>query len=123
MLTAVLAHELGPLRIRVNAVAPGLVRTELARALWDAERGPAEERLVPLGRLGSPPDIAAAVCFLASDDASWITGVTLRVDGGRFHVGGEPADLIGRFRPAGGTGGETGGDMALRSHLYRPERR
>jgi 3-oxoacyl-[acyl-carrier protein] reductase len=50
-----------------------------------------------LQRLGDPDDIAAAVCWLACDDASWVTGETLRVDGGRFHVGGEPADLIGVF--------------------------
>ncbi|RRQ28996.1 SDR family oxidoreductase [Rhodococcus sp. Eu-32] len=97
-LTNTLAHELGPRNIRVNAVAPGLVRTDLARALWDGERGPQEERLVPLGRLGEPDDIASAVCFLLSDDAEWITGAMIRVDGGRIHVGGEPADMIGAYR-------------------------
>lgn len=96
-LTATLARELGPRNIRVNAVAPGLVKTELARALWDGERGPQEERLVPLGRLGRPGDISAAICFLLSDEAEWISGATLRVDGGRIHVGGEPADLIGVY--------------------------
>lgn len=101
MLTLVLARELGPRRIRVNAVAPGLVRTDLAKVLWSGERGAAETRLVPLGRLGEPDDIARAVCFLASEDADWITGSVLRVDGGRMQVGGEPADLIG-------TDGQTG---------------
>ena len=96
-LTAVLARELGPRGIRVNAVAPGLVRTDLARVLWEGDRGRDEERLVPLQRLGDPGDIAAAVCFLLGPDASWITGATVRVDGGRFHVGGEPADLIGVY--------------------------
>jgi NAD(P)-dependent dehydrogenase (short-subunit alcohol dehydrogenase family) len=79
-LTRQLAGELGP-RVRVNAIAPGLVRTDLARALWE----PAEEavsRRLPLRRIGEPVDIANAALFLASDAASWITGQTLVVDGG-----------------------------------------
>ena len=96
-MTATLARELGPFGITVNAVAPGLVRTELARALWEGERGPLEQALVPLQRLGEPADIAGAVAFLLGADARWITGTVMRVDGGRFHVGGEPADTIGVF--------------------------
>ena len=96
-LTAGLARELGPRGIRVNAVAPGLVRTDLARVLWEGDRGPAEERLVPLQRLGEPDDVAAAVCYLLGPESSWITGTVVRVDGGRFQVGGEPADLIGVY--------------------------
>ncbi len=68
-------------RVRVNAVAPGVVRTRLAEALWKDH----EDRLdaaLPLGRIGEPADIASAVAFLASDAASWITGETLVVDGG-----------------------------------------
>jgi NAD(P)-dependent dehydrogenase (short-subunit alcohol dehydrogenase family) len=79
-LTKTLAAELGP-GVRVNAVAPGLVKTDMARALWE----PAEEQLgaaLPLGRLGEPEDIAQPVLFLCSDLASWITGHTLVVDGG-----------------------------------------
>jgi NAD(P)-dependent dehydrogenase (short-subunit alcohol dehydrogenase family) len=79
-LTKQLACELGP-QVRVNAVAPGLVKTEMARALWE----PAGERfaaLLPLRRLGEPADIANAVVFLVSDAASWITGHTLVIDGG-----------------------------------------
>jgi NAD(P)-dependent dehydrogenase (short-subunit alcohol dehydrogenase family) len=79
-LTKSLAAELGP-GVRVNAVAPGLVKTDMARALW--ERG--EEAIakhLPLQRLGEPEDIANAVLFLCSDAASWITGHTLVVDGG-----------------------------------------
>ena len=79
-LTRTLAAELGP-NVRVNAVAPGLVKTDMARALW--ERG--EEQIAkafPLKRLGVPEDIANAVLFLASDGSSWITGQTLVVDGG-----------------------------------------
>ena len=80
-LTRTLAVELGPSGVRVNAVAPGLVKTDMARALWE----PAEDQLaghMPLRRLGEPEDIAAAVAFLSSDLASWITGHTLVVDGG-----------------------------------------
>ncbi|MGQ0830181.1 MAG: SDR family oxidoreductase [Microthrixaceae bacterium] len=79
-LTKTLAAELAP-SVRVNAIAPGLVKTDMARALWE----PAEERVaasMPLGRLGEPVDIANAALFLASDLASWITGHTLVVDGG-----------------------------------------
>jgi NAD(P)-dependent dehydrogenase (short-subunit alcohol dehydrogenase family) len=79
-LTRQLAGELGP-GVRVNALAPGLVKTDFARALW--ERG--EDRIaarLPLGRLGEPDDIATAALFLASDAASWLTGHVLVVDGG-----------------------------------------
>jgi len=80
-ITRQLAYELAP-DIRVNALAPGLVKTNLARALWE---GPGEEIVaarIPLGRIGLPDDIATAALFLASDAASWITGQTLVVDGG-----------------------------------------
>jgi NAD(P)-dependent dehydrogenase (short-subunit alcohol dehydrogenase family) len=81
-ITQQLAYELAP-DIRVNALAPGLVKTKLARALWE---GPGEERIaahIPLRRLGLPDDIATAALFLACDEASsWITGQTLVVDGG-----------------------------------------
>ncbi|MCU0267995.1 MAG: SDR family oxidoreductase [Acidimicrobiales bacterium] len=79
-LTRQLAGELAP-AVRVNAIAPGLVKTDMARALWE----PNEEaiaRFHPLGRLGEPDDIANAAVFLCSDAASWITGTTLVVDGG-----------------------------------------
>ncbi|MEU7611623.1 SDR family oxidoreductase [Micromonospora sp. NPDC049204] len=79
-LTASLAVELGP-AVRVNAVAPGVVKTRFAAALY---RGREEEVAAhyPLGRLGLPPDVAGAVAFLASDDAAWITGQTVVCDGG-----------------------------------------
>jgi 3-oxoacyl-[acyl-carrier protein] reductase len=96
-LTATLARELGPRDITVNAVAPGLVRTDLARVLWEGDRGIEESRLVPMQRLGLPDDIASAVLFLLGPEARWVTGTVLRVDGGRFHVGGEPADMIGVY--------------------------
>jgi NAD(P)-dependent dehydrogenase (short-subunit alcohol dehydrogenase family) len=84
-LTRQLAMELGP-GIRVNAVAPGLVVTDMSRALVDAYGERLAARL-PTRRLGQPEDIASAVVFLASEAASWITGQTLIVDGGS-HVAG-----------------------------------
>ncbi|WP_406162613.1 SDR family oxidoreductase [Streptomyces sp. NBC_00882] len=75
-LTRQLAGELAP-RVRVNSVSPGLVRTEMARFVW--EKGPVD---LPLGRIGEPEDIARAVVWLASDAAEWITGADLLVDGG-----------------------------------------
>jgi len=79
-LTKVLASELGH-GVRVNAIAPGLVKTDMARALWEGNEE-AFGRHLPTGRLGEPADIANAALFLASDAASWITGQTLVVDGG-----------------------------------------
>lgn len=79
-LTKTLAHELAP-QVRVNAIAPGLVKTDFARALWEANESVIAKR-VPLHRLGEPEDIANAALFLASDLSSWITGHTLVVDGG-----------------------------------------
>ncbi|MFT3662289.1 MAG: SDR family oxidoreductase [Gordonia sp. (in: high G+C Gram-positive bacteria)] len=84
-LTEELAWQLGP-TIRVNAVAPGIVKTRFAEALVAAGEEKAA-RAYPMGRLGTPEDIAAAVAFLVSDDASWITGETLRVDGGLLATG------------------------------------
>src|SRR5215210_1562880 len=79
-LTRQMAAELAP-QVRVNAIAPGLVKTDMARALWEPNEGPIAAH-TPLRRLGEPEDIAAAAVFLASDAASWITGQTLVVDGG-----------------------------------------
>jgi NAD(P)-dependent dehydrogenase (short-subunit alcohol dehydrogenase family) len=79
-LTRILAGELGP-TVRVNCIAPGLVQTDFARALWEPD-GDAVAAQLPLRRLGQPEDIASAARFLAGDGASWITGHTLVVDGG-----------------------------------------
>lgn len=75
-----LAVRHGPDKIRFNVVAPGTVRTRV----WDSQDGSLDRlrRFYPLGRVGEPEDIAAAVAFLASDDAAWITGITLPVEGG-----------------------------------------
>jgi NAD(P)-dependent dehydrogenase (short-subunit alcohol dehydrogenase family) len=79
-LTASLAVEWGPHQIRVNAVAPGVVRTD--RNTWEGSQGERLGRSIPLGRVGDQEDIAAAIVFLSSDAASFITGQTLLVDGG-----------------------------------------
>ncbi|MGC5343703.1 SDR family NAD(P)-dependent oxidoreductase [Streptomyces sp. DT24] len=83
-LTRTLAGHAGPRGVRVNLVVPGTVRTD-AWAGRDAELDRVS-RLYPLGRVGAPDDIASAVTFLASADAAWITGTTLRVDGGLLAV-------------------------------------
>ena len=79
-ITKQLAAELAP-GVRVNALAPGLVKTDFARALWEPAGDEVAKRL-PLKRLGEPEDIAGAALFLASDAASWITGHTMVIDGG-----------------------------------------
>lgn len=79
-LTREMAAELAP-KVRVNAIAPGLVKTDFARALWEPNEA-AISKGMPLRRLGEPEDIGAAALFLTSDAASWITGHTLVVDGG-----------------------------------------
>ena len=85
-LTQTLALELAP-SIRVNAVAPGPVMTETFREVVtdDPERITEIESTIPLGRTGTPDDIAAAVAYLASDAASWVTGQLILVAGGRTH--------------------------------------
>ena len=78
-----LAHEYGPDNVRVNCVAPGLVRTDFARALWEdpARLREADER-VPLRRIGEPREIAGAILYLSSPAGSFTTGQTIVVDGG-----------------------------------------
>lgn len=76
-----LAHELGPKGIRVNAVAPGLLRTDMTADVGDAGFD-AYAETVPLRRVGEPDEVAAAIHFLLSSDARYITGQTLDVDGG-----------------------------------------
>lgn len=85
-LTDELAWQLGP-KIRVNAVAPGVVKTSFADALYSADEE-AAARAYPMKRLGSPEDVARLIAFLASDEAAWITGETVRVDGGLLSTGG-----------------------------------
>jgi dehydrogenase/reductase SDR family member 4 len=78
-----LAAEWGPRNVRVNAIAPGLVVTEFARALWEDEKRRAErEQATPLRRLGQPRDIGGVAVFLASEAAAFITGQCIVADGG-----------------------------------------
>ena len=79
-LTKQLANELAP-SVRVNGIAPGLVKTDFARALWERNEE-AVARTLPLRRLGEPGDIGGTAVFLASSEASWLTGQTIVVDGG-----------------------------------------
>ncbi len=83
-ITRTLAKELGPRKIRVNAINPGLVETEgvIAAGFNEGEFREGAEKQTPLGRIGQPGDIAPVAVFLASSDSVWITGETLRVAGG-----------------------------------------
>ena len=76
-----LSSELGSMQVRINVVAPGFINTKMNNNITQEEKEAFAE-ITPLGRLGSPEDIANAVCFLSSDKASFITGQTLYVDGG-----------------------------------------
>src|SRR5437763_14413797 len=78
-----LASEVASRSITVNVVAPGMIETDMTRAIGDPARADLE-RQIPLGRLGSPDDVAAAVCFLASDEASYITGHVVAVHRGMY---------------------------------------
>ena len=78
-----LARELGSRNITFNVVAPGFVDTDMTQALTDKAQGDWSTQ-IPLGRVGTPEDVAAAACFLASDEASYITGQVLAVNGGMY---------------------------------------
>lgn len=80
-LTKSMAKELAPRNITVNAIAPGFIDTDMTQVLSEKQKQQILNN-IPLGRLGKPEDVAAAVCFLASDGAKYITGQTLHVDGG-----------------------------------------
>ncbi|QZH63222.1 SDR family oxidoreductase [Mycolicibacterium farcinogenes] len=107
MLTQVAALELAPNKVRVNAVSPGLVMTPLTELVAQVP-GAFEEFLenTPIGRVGTPEDVADAVSFLCSDKASWLTGVVLDLNGGA-HLMRYP-DVLGRIDAmvAGTTAGQ-----------------
>jgi NAD(P)-dependent dehydrogenase (short-subunit alcohol dehydrogenase family) len=85
MLTRTMAKEWGQHRIRVNAIAPGVVKTRLSEALWkDPAKGEEAAKKRAIGHLGVPDDIAGAAVFLASDASSYITGETIVIDGGEI---------------------------------------
>lgn len=78
-----LAQEVAEKRIRVNAIAPGAIRTPINRADWDSDEAETKLlQLIPYGRIGKPDDIAEAAIWLASDQSDYVTGTTLVVDGG-----------------------------------------
>ena len=85
-LTRTLAVELAP-TVRVNALAPAVVKTQFARALYEG-REEEVSSTYPLKRLGTPEDVAGAAAFLASDDAAWVTGQIINLDGGLLVAGG-----------------------------------
>ncbi|MBA7661289.1 2-dehydro-3-deoxy-D-gluconate 5-dehydrogenase [subsurface metagenome] len=90
MLTKVLAKEWGQYKIRVNAIAPGVVKTRLSEALWkDPVKGEEAAKSKALGYIGVPEDITGAALFLASDASSYVTGEVIVVDGGEL-VGPAP---------------------------------
>ena len=80
-LTKSLAQEIASRNITVNLIAPGFIDTPMTHALNDAQKSALNEK-IPLGRMGTPADIAAAVVYLASNEAAWITGATLHINGG-----------------------------------------
>lgn len=94
LMTKSIAQEVAPYRIRVNSVCPGAIRTPINRDAWGTQEAYAElMKLVPYKRIGEPEDVARAVVWLASDDADYIHGVSLFVDGGMtlypgFETGG-----------------------------------
>ncbi|MBN2463679.1 MAG: glucose 1-dehydrogenase [Dehalococcoidia bacterium] len=101
MLTQVMAKEWGQWGIRVNAIAPGLIKTRLSEALWkEPAVGEAAVESIALLRMGEPDDVAGAVLFLASDLSQYITGTTIVVDGGQLL--GHPAFRGWKGKPAAG---------------------
>jgi 3-oxoacyl-[acyl-carrier protein] reductase len=82
-MTRSLAREIGSRGITVNCIAPGFIDTDMTRALSEEQRTALLQQ-IPLGRLGSPEDVAAAVAFLASPQAAYVTGATLHVNGGMY---------------------------------------
>ncbi|HJV61310.1 MAG TPA: SDR family oxidoreductase [Albitalea sp.] len=89
-ITRALALELAPRGVRVNNIAPGMIETDMtADRLDDPKKAEQSRRNIPMGRPGRPEEVAAAAVFLASDEASYVTGSSYYVDGGLMrHIGG-----------------------------------
>jgi 3-oxoacyl-[acyl-carrier protein] reductase len=78
--TKALAQEVAPRHVTVNAIAPGFIETDMTRDLPEEEL----KKLIPVGRFGRPEEVAALVAFLASDDAAYITGEVIHINGGLY---------------------------------------
>jgi NAD(P)-dependent dehydrogenase (short-subunit alcohol dehydrogenase family) len=87
MLTQVLASELGAYNIRVNAIAPGFIRTDMSKAVWTSDMFKEGVKKIPVPRLGETEDITGAALYLASDASSFMTGETIVIDGGARYAG------------------------------------
>ena len=87
MLTQVLAAELGAYDIRVNAIAPGFIKTDLSKAVWTSDMFKESVKTIPIPRLGETEDIVAAALYLASNASSFMTGETIVIDGGARFIG------------------------------------
>lgn len=87
MLTQVLAAELGAYHIRVNAIAPGFIRTDMSKAVWTSDLFQERSKAFPIPRLGETDDIVGAALYLASDASAFMTGETIVIDGGARHAG------------------------------------
>jgi NAD(P)-dependent dehydrogenase (short-subunit alcohol dehydrogenase family) len=87
MLTQVLAAELGAYDIRVNAIAPGFIKTDLSKAVWTSDMFKEGVKKIPIPRLGETEDIVAAALYLASNASSFMTGETIVIDGGARFIG------------------------------------
>jgi dehydrogenase/reductase SDR family protein 4 len=87
MLTRVLASELGVYNIRVNAIAPGFIKTDMSEAVWTSDLFKENVKRLPIPRIGETEDIASAALYLASDASSFMTGETIVVDGGALLLG------------------------------------
>ena len=88
MLTQVLASELGAYNIRVNAIAPGFIKTDMSKAVWTSDMFKERVKTIPIPRLGETEDIVGAALYLASDASAFMTGETIVIDGGARFVGG-----------------------------------
>ena len=88
MLTQVLAAELGTYNIRVNAIAPGFIKTDMSKAVWTSDLFKEHVKTMPIPRVGETEDLVGAALYLASDASSFMTGETIVIDGGSRFAGG-----------------------------------